>query len=268
MTISYLSWPYHVVVDTHWKSYSHDDAYSQRLDEHPPNLLSKYIRALKFGAGDGRVLDIGCGVGQVVSTLRTEGVEAVGMDVAITSLARAASRAKGCWVRGKGSTLPFPAETFGAVGAFNVLEHLDEPEATLEEMVRVCRPGGEVVVSCPNFLRVIGFRDYHPRMRGVRQKLRNARAQFQRLGTLPNPHRFERMEPVHRVDGWQPDDDAIVVTSLLDIERALKRLGCTIRRSECTDRPVWRPLDVVLNATPLRYLMLNAFVVARTPQSQ
>jgi hypothetical protein len=31
----------------------------------------------------------------------------------------------------------------------------------------------------------------------------------------------------------------------------------------CTDRYVWGPLDYVLNLTPLRYLMFNAFLVAR-----
>ena len=43
----------------------------------------------------------------------------------------------------------------------------------------------------------------------------------------------------------------------------LERFGCVVDRVECTDRYVSKPIDFVLNLTPLRYLMFNAFLVAR-----
>jgi len=43
----------------------------------------------------------------------------------------------------------------------------------------------------------------------------------------------------------------------------LERSGCAVEEMACTDRYVWGPLDFALNLTPLRYLMFNAFVVAR-----
>ncbi len=47
------------------------------------------------------------------------------------------------------------------------------------------------------------------------------------------------------------------------MEFFLRRYGCDIEQVQCTDRYVTKPLDLLLNATPLRCLMLNAFVVAR-----
>jgi len=55
----------------------------------------------------------------------------------------------------------------------------------------------------------------------------------------------------------------MVATNLLEQEFFLRRQGCAILASACTDRYVCKPLDVLLNLTPLRYLMFNAFVVAR-----
>ena len=42
----------------------------------------------------------------------------------------------------------------------------------------------------------------------------------------------------------------------------LERNGCRVERVECTDRYVQFPLGLLLNLTPLRYGMFNAFVVA------
>jgi SAM-dependent methyltransferase len=152
-------------VTTHWRTYADDPAYAARLEEHLPSFIAKYGTTLRGAADTGLALDVGCGVGQVVAGLRDAGTRAYGIDVAWRSLARASARITGCWTRGHAHRLPFEPAAFAVTGAFNVLEHLDEPEAALAEMVRVTRPGGTVIVSCPDFLRVVGFRDYHPRSR-------------------------------------------------------------------------------------------------------
>jgi hypothetical protein len=69
------------------------------------------------------------------------------------------------------------------------------------------------------------------------------------------------MTPVMK-EPFEPDDDAIVATNPLEIAFFLRRAGCEVERIECTDRYVPWPVDAVLNLTPLRYLMFNAFVVA------
>jgi len=147
----------------------------------------------------------------------------------------------------------------------NVLEHVDEPEAFIQELTRVVEPGGRVVLSSPNFFRVLGFRDYHPKMRGLTQKWRNARRLWQKRRQMrrdPDTVRFDRMEPIVK-EPFSPDDDAIVATNPIEMKFFLERAGCRVEHVLCTDRYVAKPIDFLLNLTPARYLMFNAFLVAK-----
>jgi len=134
--------------------------------------------------------------------------------------------------------------------------------------VRVVEPGGRVLISSPNFFRAIGYRDYHPQMRGFSNKWRNFRrllAKRRQIKNDPGSVRFDRMTPIVK-EPFTPDDDAIVATNALEIAFFLQRAGCLIEGISCTDRYVARPIDWFLNLTPLRFLMFNAFVAARRIQ--
>jgi SAM-dependent methyltransferase len=226
-----------------------------RRDE---SFYGKYENALAAGVAAGEtILDVGCGAGQVVEALRARGFESAGLDVAPPEIA-------GCHGY-DGRTIPFPDASFAAVGAFNVLEHVEEPVPFLDEMARVLKTGGRMVVSSPNFLRVLGWRDYHPHMAGLRRKVRNARILLEHARLYRRERgliRFESMEPIWR-EKPRPDDDATVATSAFDLRRYFAVRGFVDVRVSCVDRPLPRALEVLLDLTPLRYLMLNAFVTAR-----
>ncbi len=241
-----------------------DVAYSDILANWDAGFYAKFTQTLRPATPGGRVLDVGCGVGQVVATLAAAGSDAWGVDVAEANIVRSKQLTDRClWY--DGGRLPFPDGHFASVGALNVLEHVQEPEAFITEVVRVTAPGGQIVLSSPNFLRAFGWRDYHPRMRGLGNKWRNLRALLARrrqMRIAPEAVRFERMTPIIK-EPFTPDDDAIVCTNALDMSFFLRRAGCEVIRAECTDRVVNPLVDFALNATPLRYGMFNAFVVAR-----
>ncbi len=164
-----------------------------------------------------------------------------------------------------GKHLPFPNAHFAAAGAFNVLEHVEEPEAFIMELVRVVEPNGRIVVSSPNFFRAIGFRDYHPKMHGLKNKFHNwkrLREKRRQMKTDPSAVRFDHMTPIVK-EPFSADDDAIVATNPLEIGFFLRQSGCQIESVSCADRYVAKPVDLLLNLTPLRFLMFNAFVIAR-----
>ena len=244
--------------------YKNNEAYAEHLAAWNPALYAKYADTLKPAQPGARVLDVGCGVGQVVARLNEAGFEAYGVDVSQPNIERASKICPRCQLY-DGKKLPFSDSHFASVGALNVLEHVDEPEAFITDLVRVVAPGGRIVISSPNFFRVLGFRDYHPRMRGLGQKLRNwqrlraKRAQMQRA---PDTVRFDRMPPIVK-QPFTPDDDAIVATNAMEMEFFLKRSGCAVQRVECTDRYVAGPVEFALNLGPWRYLMFNSFLVAR-----
>ena len=249
---------------SHQETYRHNEAYAEFLANWDANFYAKYADTLRPTKPNARVLDVGCGVGQVVARLADAGFEAYGVDVSGPNIARAGKFNARCRLY-DGQQLPFPDAYFTGVGALNVLEHVEEPEAFIQELARVAEPGGRVVISSPNFFRVIGFRDYHPRMRGLANKWRNwrrLREKRRQTRTDPGSVRFDRMTPVVK-EPFTPDDDAIVATNALEIEFFLQRYGCEIESVACTDRYVAKPADLLLNLTPLCYLVFNAFVVAK-----
>jgi SAM-dependent methyltransferase len=248
---------------SHQETYRHNEAYAAFLAGWDAGFYAKYIDTLKPAQPGARALDIGCGVGQVVARLTEAGFEAHGVDVSEPNITRARQFCPRCQLY-DGKTLPFPDRHFASVGALNVLEHVEEPERFIAELARVAQPGARMVLSSPNFRRVLGFRDYHPKMRGLANKWRNwlrLRQKRWQMRRDPAAVRFDRMPPIVK-EPFTPDDDAIVATNALEMRFFLERAGCRVERVECTDRYVPKPLDLLLNLTPTRYLMFNAFLVA------
>lgn len=216
-----------------------------------------------------RVLDVGCGVGQVLERLEsfnasatTVPLEAYGVDVSEPNIRRAQNRGLKLAQLYDGERLPFEDGYFSSIGALNVLEHVSEPEAFLQELTRVLRPGGRMIISSPNFLRVIGWNDYHPRMRGIANKALNLRSLLQiwRSGRNSTPSPFERMEPIIK-EPFSPDDDAIVATNALQIRLWMQSIGFQIVDTSCADRYCPALVDRLANLGFWKYGMLNAFVM-------
>jgi SAM-dependent methyltransferase len=99
-------------------------------------------------AGSRRVLDIGCGEGQISRLVAgLPGVQrVVGVDPTAAQLALAAERGGGvALIRAGASALPFPNESFDAVIACLVFEHITAVDEALGEVGRVLAPGGRFV---------------------------------------------------------------------------------------------------------------------------
>jgi SAM-dependent methyltransferase len=112
-----------------------------------------------------RVLDVGCGLGGAVSLMAEDGFDAYGVD--IPSLAK-------FWVRAGNDPrrflccdavrLPYAEGTFDVVLSLGVIEHIgtlighctladnykEARQQYADELLRVTRPGGRVLISCPN----------------------------------------------------------------------------------------------------------------------
>lgn len=244
--------------------YKNNEAYAQHLASWDAALYAKYADCLQPGTAGARALDVGCGVGQVVARLSQAGFEAHGVDISAPNIERAKEVCARCQLY-DGRTLPFPDQFFASAGALNVLEHVEEPEAFIAELVRVVQVGGRIVLSSPNFFRVFGFGDYHSRMRGVANKLRNwkrLREKRAQMRQAPEAVRFDHMQPIVK-EPFTPDDDAITATNAAEMRFFLERAGCEVLRVECTDRYVSKPIDWLLNLGPWRYMMFNSFLVAR-----
>jgi ubiquinone/menaquinone biosynthesis C-methylase UbiE len=109
-----------------------------------------------------RVLDLGCGEGRhVIAACALDGVDAVGVDLSLKDLTTARQRmqefdARGgpdaplfALLAGDALRLPFADASFDAVICSEVLEHIPDYRAALQEIQRVLKPGGFFCASVP-----------------------------------------------------------------------------------------------------------------------
>lgn len=98
----------------------------------------------------GRVLDLGCGTGQLAHRLRVTNprVHVVGCDFSAGMLRAARARDRGvAWVQSDALRLPFARAAFDAVVSTQAFHWFPDQAATLREIARVLRPGGAFILT-------------------------------------------------------------------------------------------------------------------------
>lgn len=109
------------------------------------------------GAGAGRsALDVGCGAGQLLERLAAAGWDVQGTDLSSGMVAEAGARlGDPAKVQQADATkLPHADGSLDLVTALGLIEYLPEPSAGLRDMKRVLRPGGRLIVTVPNKVRL------------------------------------------------------------------------------------------------------------------
>jgi SAM-dependent methyltransferase len=110
------------------------------------------LEMIKKAAGNrihGDILENGCGVGMYLKHLAQDAAFAVGLEIEFDRAAEAYGRGLAV-VNGAGEALTFDDDKFDLVLSHEVLEHVTNDRRCLEEMVRVLKPGGRLVLFVPN----------------------------------------------------------------------------------------------------------------------
>ncbi len=95
------------------------------------------------------VLVDGCGVGMYLHHLGQFTDDVLGLDIEFERLQEAKKIASRV-VNGAGEALPFPNNNFNLVLSHEVLEHVQDDQAAIDEIIRTLKPGGRLVLFCPN----------------------------------------------------------------------------------------------------------------------
>lgn len=127
------------------------------VDEH----IVRYHWAAKKITGK-RVLDIACGTGygnQILERARPFSIDSV--DISWDALSFGRKRYELSAIMADAIRLPFLEANFDVVVSLETIEHVADPDAFLNEVARVLRPGGQLAISTPNVEISQNLNPYH-----------------------------------------------------------------------------------------------------------
>jgi SAM-dependent methyltransferase len=156
-----LSFDYHAVAGDYQYRALHSGHPMQRFWHGGKlTMIDQLIRPhLKAGS---RLLEIGCGAGNLLLQASVRGSYPVALDLAMQSLtfvrsrlqeAETGSEAPGGFIctQAVGEQLPFSDGSFDCILLSEVIEHLEAPQISIQEASRVLRTGGRLLITTPNY---------------------------------------------------------------------------------------------------------------------
>ena len=102
-----------------------------------------------------RMLEIGCGNGSILASiaLRAPHIWVVGLDINVAALQHQRSNYDQPTIQGDALQLPV-AQSFDLIGAFDVLEHIQDDNAALSNIYNALKPGGTLILTVPQHMRL------------------------------------------------------------------------------------------------------------------
>jgi 2-polyprenyl-3-methyl-5-hydroxy-6-metoxy-1,4-benzoquinol methylase len=105
----------------------------------------------------GPLLDVGCYDGQFITrVVEQASSRLIGLDVAAAALHAARTRGVQAVRAQVEAGMPFRSNVFATVVAAEVIEHVFDTQAVIDELARVLRPGGWLAVTTPNLVALSG----------------------------------------------------------------------------------------------------------------
>ena len=113
------------------------------------NLKNKYQLATK-GLSVGKMLEIGCGVGDFLHTAEEHGWECIGVEPSEEAKAIATKRTKASILSSE-ELESLADEQFDLITMWHVLEHVDDLRWEMDQLQRLIKPHGRIVIAVPNY---------------------------------------------------------------------------------------------------------------------
>jgi SAM-dependent methyltransferase len=236
-------------------------------------FYARYVEFVSaFAPAPGPLLDVGCGSGWSTFVFAERGFESTGIDLNPNQFEPSPMPGLALAL-GSGTAIPFAVTC-----ANQTLEHVPDPAKMLDEMIRVTRPGGVVVVVGPNLLGLMNYAyalgrhvwrnrpratifvrrpgmPRHPTGNTVPELIGGSIATLSRLlqkAVDPRP-RFSMRTP-DLTPPFHADNDACYRCCPQDLAKFFRQRGCVVLRDTALGRPRWT-----------RALAGGTWVAARVP---
>lgn len=218
------------------------------------------------------VIELGCGTAHLCAQVETKGGTYTGLDHGEQLLQQNQVRFPKAHFHAIGTRLD---TTFDLVASLYTIEHVVDPPAYLEQMWRLCRPGGLLAIICPEFIespapapsifygqtprrlreKVQGFAPADALGHLLDLKVRVPRWQAQARASLPGAFWINLRPRVLHGSDYSIDADAVHMTRLKDLVWFLQNKGAEIVHTSA-DLPGVSP----------EILRFNCYVLARKPR--
>jgi ubiquinone/menaquinone biosynthesis C-methylase UbiE len=200
---------------SYWGAYERDDDLNALIYQKRLRILLELVKRIELPRHE-RVLEVGCGAGQATVALAKLGYAVDAIDAVQVMVDATRDRAVKARLEstvscnlGDVRALSFPDETFGLVVALGVLPWLPSNEKPMNEMSRVLRPHGYLIMSVGNRWGLPQLLDpfANPYLRPARQLAKKFVRRVLRRGQFPRPR-------------WRPtsirDCDALLAANRLE----------------------------------------------------
>ncbi len=156
-----MSFDYHSVAGDYQYRAMHAGHPMQRFWHRGKLVMIDQLLRPHLDAGS-RLLEIGCGAGNLLLQATVGGSYPVALDLSMQALTFVRSRLEeaqsapeapsgfSC-TQAIGESLPFRDNTFDCILLSEVIEHLEAPQISIREAVRVLCPGGRLLITTPNY---------------------------------------------------------------------------------------------------------------------
>ena len=136
----------------YWDTFD-NDAFLE-VDRKRGGNICRFSNILELIENDIDILDVGCLNGNFYDFINTNKHKIKtfsGIDISEKLIEVAKKRfPEQKWKVADCHSLPFDDNSFDVVTALEIIEHIEEPEKMLQEMMRVTRPNGSVIITTPN----------------------------------------------------------------------------------------------------------------------
>lgn len=121
------------------------------------NIFLYFIK--KYSLNGSKIFDFGCGSGYLMGELQKTGYDGYGVDFEKEAIEHGLSSGIKNLTLGSGDKIERPDKSFDMVTAFDVLEHLENERPVVEELARVLKPGGKMIITVPAYMWLWGVQD-------------------------------------------------------------------------------------------------------------
>jgi ubiquinone/menaquinone biosynthesis C-methylase UbiE len=137
---------------------NYDSYYSTEFGAKVDDLEKKLIQDLLSDVPHRNMLELGCGTGHWTKYFAEHGYTITAIDIsdAMLTIAKTKQIANTQFIKANSCQLPFSNHSFSLIVSITMLEFVENIELTIQEMFRVLKPHGTLILGCLNEDSVLG----------------------------------------------------------------------------------------------------------------